>query len=35
MSDISFFGLYESGYHWHRTDWTVEVELNRRYLHEM
>lgn len=30
-----FFGLYDSGYHWHRNDWTVEVELNRRYLHEM
>lgn len=34
--DISlFFGLYDSGYHWHRNDWSVEVELNRRYLHEM
>jgi hypothetical protein len=30
-----FFGLYDSGFHWHRNDWTVEVELNRRYLHEM
>ncbi|MBO0812502.1 MAG: DUF4434 domain-containing protein [Microlunatus sp.] len=30
-----FFGLYDSGYHWHRNDWTTEVDLNRRYLHEM
>lgn len=30
-----FFGLYDSGYHLHRNDWTVEVELNRRYLHKM
>jgi hypothetical protein len=30
-----FFGLYDSGYHWHRNDWKVEVEVNRRYLHEM
>ncbi len=30
-----YFGLYDSGYHWHRNDWTVEVELNRVYLHEM
>ena len=30
-----YFGLYDSGYHWHRNDWTVEVELNKKYLHEM
>lgn len=30
-----FFGLYDSGYHWHRNDWTVEVELNKAYIHEM
>jgi hypothetical protein len=30
-----FFGLYDSGYHWHRNDWKIEVELNRAYLHEM
>jgi len=30
-----FFGLYDSGFHWHRNDWTVEVELNKAYLHEM
>ncbi|HEY9293121.1 MAG TPA: DUF4434 domain-containing protein [Microlunatus sp.] len=30
-----FFGLYDSGYHWHRNDWKVEVELNRGYIHEM
>lgn len=30
-----FFGLYDSGYHWHRHDWVTEVELNNAYLHEM
>jgi hypothetical protein len=30
-----FFGLYDSGYHWHRNDWKVEVELNRGYMREM
>lgn len=30
-----FFGLYDSGFHWHRNDWTVEVEINRAYIHEM
>jgi len=30
-----YFGLYDSGYYWHRNDWTVEVDINRAYLHEM
>ncbi|MEU0567430.1 DUF4434 domain-containing protein [Nonomuraea sp. NPDC005983] len=30
-----FFGLYDSGYHWYRNDWTVEVDINKAYLHEM
>ncbi len=30
-----YFGLYDSGYHWYRNDWTVEVDINREYLREM
>lgn len=30
-----YFGLYDSGYYWYRNDWTVEVDINRAYLHEM
>lgn len=30
-----YFGLYDSGYYWYRNDWTVEVDINREYLHEM
>jgi len=30
-----YFGLYDSGYYWHRNDWTVEVDINRAYLREM
>lgn len=30
-----YFGLYDSGYYWRRNDWTVEVDINRAFLHEM
>lgn len=30
-----FFGLYDSGYYWLRNDWTVEVDINRAYIHEI
>ena len=30
-----FFGLYDSGHHWVRNDWTVEVDLNKAYIREM
>jgi hypothetical protein len=33
--DISFFfGLYDSGYYWHRYDWKTEVEINREFARE-
>lgn len=30
-----YVGLYDSGYYWHRNDWTVEVDINKEYLHEL
>jgi hypothetical protein len=30
-----FFGLYDSGYYWHRYDWRTEVELNRDFAREV
>lgn len=30
-----YLGLYDSGYYWHRNDWTSEVDINRAFLHEM
>jgi Domain of unknown function (DUF5109)/Domain of unknown function (DUF4434) len=33
--DLAFyFGLYDSGYHWHRHDWQTEVALNREFARE-
>lgn len=34
--DLAFyFGLYDSGYYWHRHDWKTEVELNREFAREV
>jgi hypothetical protein len=30
-----YFGLYDSGYYWHRHDWKTEVELNREFAREV
>ncbi len=30
-----FFGLYDSGYYWHRYDWKTEVALNREFTREV
>jgi hypothetical protein len=29
-----YFGLYDSGYYWHRYDWRSEVEINRDFARE-
>lgn len=29
-----FFGLYDSGFHWHRRSWWKEVDLNRAFINE-
>ena len=29
-----FFGLYDSGYYWHRYDWRTGVEINRQFARE-
>lgn len=29
-----YFGLYDSGYYWHRHDWQTEVALNREFARE-
>lgn len=30
-----YIGLYDSGFYWHRHDWSVEVDINRAYIHEL
>ncbi len=30
-----YFGLYDSGYYWHRHDWGTEVALNREFAREV
>jgi hypothetical protein len=33
--DLNFyFGLYDSGYYWHRYDWKTEVDINREFARE-
>ena len=29
-----YFGLYDSGYYWHRYDWKSEVEINQEFARE-